>query len=478
MIKKCLCKISIYFFFVLFFTSQNVFAISSDFDEMYISNFLESQLFEMQDYKNQIYQEKIYEEKYNQLKNKWMPNFNLTSGTGYSYDSDYRNEYPHGFYYSSKINFSQKFPLGISFDADLFSFSGNLNNDKILHSFDYLGSLQFSIPVMSYIFGFTESLIYSEKYENQNYLNYTTLSSTITKKQITNFLVEYIGVYLYYLELSKFYVKKENTLIEKQNDIEKMFLNGQVSYSEILNVKNEISQNNNSYNDVYYQLNQIITLLENSGCDVSKIKFDLEDWILYCSKSENFSCDDFINFDYQFYQLQSQWINTVKSYNQSFPSLNISLTTPPTGTQRNYLEENTSLLESFAYYWSTVDSCKINLSLSMKINLMSYDDVFVNKKILEIEKKLFEENLSVLSKKRIEEVNRRNKNAQYYFRIYENSRKTYLQEKELFCSVENMYENSLISKYDYLGSKFYLQELYFDYVKKYLNYYTFLLSCF
>ena len=162
MIKKYLYKTSIYFFFILFFSSKNVFAISSDFDEMYISNFLESQLFEMQDYKNQIYQEEIYEEKYNQLKNKWMPNFNLTSGTGYSYDSDYRIEYPHGFYYSSKINFSQKLPLGISFDADLFSFTGNLNNDKILHSFDYLGSLQFSIPIMSYIFGFTESLIYAK----------------------------------------------------------------------------------------------------------------------------------------------------------------------------------------------------------------------------------------------------------------------------------------------------------------------------
>ena len=478
MIKKYFYKTSIYFFFILFFTSQNVFAISIGFDEMYISNFLESQICQMQDYKNQIYQEEINEEKYNQLKNKWMPNFNLTSGTGYSYDSDYRNEYPHGFYYSSKINFSQKLPLGISFDADLFSFTGNLNNDKILHSFDYLGSLQFSIPIMSYIFGFTESLIYSEKYESQNYFNYTKLSSKITKNQIVNFLKENIGRYLYLFELYNFYFDKEKTLLEKESDIEKMFLNGQISYSELLNIKNEILQNCNSYNDVNFQLNQIITLLENSGCDISKINFDLDDWILYCSKNEKSICDDFINYDYQFYQLQSQWINTVNSYNQSFPSLNFSLTTTPTGTQRNYFEENTSLLESFAYYWSTVDSCKINLSLSMKINLMNYDDVFVNKKILEIEKKLFEENLSVLSKKRIEENNRRNKNAQYYFSIYENSRKTYLQEKDLFCSVEDMYENSLISKYDYLSSKFYLEELYFDYVEKYLNYYTFLLSCF
>ena len=201
MIKKYFYKTSIYFFFILFFTSQNIFAISSDFDEMNISNFLESQLFEMQDYKNQIYQEELYEEKYNQLKNKWMPNFNLTSVTGYSYDSDYRNEYPHGFYYSSKINFSQKLPLGISFDADLFSFTGNLNNDKILHSFDYLGSLQFSIPVMSYIFGFTESLIYSEKNESQNYFNYTTAYSRLTRKQIENFLKENICRYLYYYEL-------------------------------------------------------------------------------------------------------------------------------------------------------------------------------------------------------------------------------------------------------------------------------------
>ena len=119
--------------------------------------------------------------------------------------------------------------------------------------------------------------------------------------------------------------------------------------------------------------------------------FNLQDWILYCNKNENSICDDFINYDYQFYQLQSQWINNVKSYNQSFPNLYISFSTTPTGTKRNYFEENLSSLESFSYYWSTVDSCQINLSLSMKINLMSYDDVFVNKKILEVEKKLFEQ---------------------------------------------------------------------------------------
>jgi hypothetical protein len=219
-------------------------------------------------------------------------------------------------------------------------------------------------------------------------------------------------------------------------------------------------------------------LLENSGCDVSKINFNLQDWILYCNKNENPVSKNFVNLDNQFYQLQSQWMNTVKSYNQSFPNLNLSFSTTPTGTQRNYFEENFSLLESFSYYWSTVDSCKINLSLSMKINLMSYDDVFVNKKILEIEKKIFEENLSLLSKKRNEELNRRKKNYQYYFSLYENAKIIYFQEKEIFTSHEKMYQNSLISKYDYLSSKFYLQQLYFDYVEKYLNYYSFLLSCF
>ena len=107
---------------------------------------------------------------------------------------------------------------------------------------------------------------------------------------------------------------------------------------------------------------------------------------MYCNKNEKSIYDEFINYDYQFYQLQSQWINTVKSYNQSFPCLNISLTTTPTGTQRNYCEENTSLLESFSYYWSTVDSCKINLSLSMKINLMSYP--FLELNVLQVMKKI------------------------------------------------------------------------------------------
>ena len=287
-----------------------------------------------------------------------------------------------------------------------------------------------------------------------------------------------IGRYLYTFELVNFYSAKEKVLTEKQNDIEKMFLEGQLSFSELINVKNEILQNSNFYNDVNYKLNQIITLLENSGCDVSKIKFDLEDWILYCSKNENSICDDFINYDYQFYQLQSQWINNVKSYNQSFPNLYISFSTIPTGTKRNYFEENLSSLESFSYYWSTVDSCQINLSLSMKINLMSYDEVFVNKKNFQIQKKMFEENLSLLSKKRIYETNRRNKNNQYYLSVFENAKQAYLQEQEIFNSHENMYKNSLISKYDYLSSKFYLQELYFDYVEKYLNYYSFLLSCF
>jgi hypothetical protein len=470
--------IKIFCIIIHFYILQNIFSLENNFDEEYISKFLESQLFEIQDYQNQIFQEKIYSEKYNQLKNKWMPNFYISTGTGYSYDSDYQIKNPHEFYYSNKLNFSQKLPLGISFDAELFSFSGNLDKDKILHTFDYLGSLQFAVPVMSYMFGFADDLIFIEKNETQNYLNYTTIGSKITKKQIANFLKENIGRYLYNFELVNFYSAKEKVLTEKQNDIEKMFLEGQLSFSELINVKNEILQNSDLYNNSIYELNQIVTLLENSGCDVSQIKFDLQDWILYCSKNENSICDDFINYDYQFYQLQSQWINNVKSYNQSFPNLYISFSTIPTGTKRNYFEENLSSLESFSYYWSTVDSCQINLSLSMKINLMSYDDVFVNKKILEVEKQLFEQNLSLLSKKRVEETQRRNKNYQYYFSLYENAKIIYFQEKEIFASHEKMYQNSLISKYYYLSSKFYLQQLYFDYIEKYLNYYKFLLSCF
>jgi hypothetical protein len=104
MIKKLIDKKIIFVSILLFFVTQNIFAIYSDFDEVYISNFLENQLLEMQDYINQIYQEKVYAEKFNQLKNKWMPKFNLTSGTGYSYNTDYRNENLHGFYYSNKLN--------------------------------------------------------------------------------------------------------------------------------------------------------------------------------------------------------------------------------------------------------------------------------------------------------------------------------------------------------------------------------------
>ena len=67
MIKKVIDKKIIFVYIFLFFVTQNIFAISSDFDEVYISNFLENQLLQMQDYKNQSYQEKIYREKYNQL---------------------------------------------------------------------------------------------------------------------------------------------------------------------------------------------------------------------------------------------------------------------------------------------------------------------------------------------------------------------------------------------------------------------------
>ena len=45
------------------------------------------------------------------------------------------------------------------------------------------------------------NLIFIEKNETQNYLNYTTIGSKITKKQIANFLKENIGRYLYNFEL-------------------------------------------------------------------------------------------------------------------------------------------------------------------------------------------------------------------------------------------------------------------------------------
>ena len=101
-----------------------------------------------------------------------------------------------------------------------------------------------------------------------------------------------------------------------------------------------------------------------------------------------------------------------------------------------------------------------------------------NKKIFENEKKRFEINLNSLSERRKNEIDRRKKDLAYYLAQVENSYQIFLQEKEVAKSYEELYKNDFINKYDLLNFQFYIEELYLDYVKKYLVYINFLLSCF
>lgn len=462
--------IPMFFEFIFSSTSKNI--------ENEITTFLDSQFVSLYEYKNFIYQKENFFLQIKQLENKWMPNVSFSASSSYGYNPLESENLIHGFNYNSSLNFSQKIPLGILFNADLFSFSGNLKEQEILHQYNYIGKLEFSIPLMNYLFGFAESLIYVDKCEKNNYKNYIDLYLKLNKQKMYNLLTEYFGNYLYHLSRIEFYQKKEMMLSNYQKDIESLFSSGQVSFSEIISVKKQIIELKNSMNNEIQEINLIKNNLENFGCDISNMKFDLSQWMIYCKSLENNSCLNFREYDFEFYQLQQQWINAIKSYTKSFPNLSLSLTTTPLGKNKSYSQENSSMLESFSYYWGTVDSCKINLSLSMKFSLMEYDAVYTNKRIFENEKKRFEINLNSLSERRKNEIDRRKKDLAYYLAQVENSYQIFLQEKEVAKSYEELYKNDFINKYDLLNFQFYIEELYLDYVKKYLVYINFLLSCF
>ena len=107
---------------------------------------------------------------------------------------------------------------------------------------------------------------------------------------------------------------------------------------------------------------------------------------------------------------------------------------------------------------------------------MEYDDVYINKTKFELEKQKYQYNISMLSKRKIEEVERRLEQKEYYFAQLQNVKKVYIQENELLSSYESMYKNELLNKYDLLNARFYVKELYLNFAKKYLDYCNFILS--
>lgn len=471
-------KKSLLILFLICIVSNFLFSINSENIENEVENFLNSQFVNLYEYKNFIFLKENYFLQMNQLKNKWMPNISFSSSSSYGYNPLEEENFIHGFNYTSSLNFSQKIPLGIILNADLFSFSGNLKSQEFLHQFDYIGRVEFSIPLMNYLFGFADSLVYVDKYENNNFSNYVNLYLKLNKQKLYNLLSEYIGEYLFHLSMIEFFQKKERMLLDYQKDNADLFSSGQISFSEIISVKKQLIELRNSFNNEIQELNFVKNNLESLGCDVSNLNFDLSKWIVYCKSLEKDSCLNFSEYDFEFYQLQQQWINTIKSYTSIFPNLNFSLTTTPLGKNKSYLQESSSVLESFSYYWGTIDSCKINLSLSMKFSLMEYDDIYINKKIFENEKKRLELNLNSLSKRREKEIDKRKKDLEYYSNQTENSYQLFLQEKEVSKSYEQMYQNNYINKYDYLNVQFYVEQLYLDYIRKYLDYVNFILSCY
>ena len=126
-----------FFEFIFSSTSKNI--------ENEITTFLDSQFVSLYEYKNFIYQKENFFLQIKQLENKWMPNVSFSASSSYGYNPLESENLVHGFNYNSSLNFSQKIPLGILFNADLFSFSGNLKEQEILHQYNYIGKLEFFI---------------------------------------------------------------------------------------------------------------------------------------------------------------------------------------------------------------------------------------------------------------------------------------------------------------------------------------------
>lgn len=461
----------ILFIFSNLFFITFVYANDLDFN---IQDFIENQINNVYDYKKQFYQDRINHEQIKQINNKWMPRLYFDSQFKYNYNPLFEESYIHGFNYSNMLSFNQKLPLGMYVSGELFSYTGVYQDKDLIHLFNYLGVFEFSIPLLSYLFGYINDLSYIDMNEKNNFVNCINLNKKFTEAKILNVIITQVGLFLYLKELTDFYLKKENFLLEYKSKFEQMLINNQISLSELLDVNQEILENNKLYNEAMKNFISIKDELNKIGVKTSEIDFDVEQWIAYCCDLDLNISDVF--YDNEFYFLQQQWIEKSKSYLNMLPTLNISLITTPLSSDEYNLQKSKSFLEDFSYHWGTIENFDVKLNFSIRINLMSYDDVYINRKKLEYEKKIFDVNLHSLSQKRIMNQINKNENLQYYINYSKTSYEYYLQEKKQFTWFNEMFQKNLISKYELDSTQLYVEQLYLDFIKSVLDYINFDLS--
>lgn len=396
----------------------------------------------------------------------WMPKFSMSFSPSYSYLGYEEEKFQNDYSSTMSLLFSQKIPLGIYSEGVLSSYSNYLENDQIKNDYQFIGNINMYIPVFAYFAGLSKDIIINEKLKRNMINDIVSLNSVVNYLDTKSKIINSIGNYLYILECERLLIEKINIYKKYFQDIQLMYEQKQISFYEKETINDQIRKLQTEYNDLVINKFELISDFKLYNIEINEINFNLEQWIEYCEKTFSKKIETNYQIDIEALSMQIEWLDNVQDIIEDMPTLCVSTNVNPNVKKNNY----DKFLSTFNSYWASTQTWNCECSISVNIPLFDYNENYLKKRIIKLQRENYKIKLRELSNKKEFEINKNKELISITYEIFQNTNDLYNIEMEKQNDYKKLYEMGNVNYYDYQFSLIECKQLLLDSQRKYLDY--------
>lgn len=396
----------------------------------------------------------------------WMPKISISFSPTYSYLGYEEEQYQNN--YNSYMSFlvSQKLPLGINAECALSSYNSYLESKKLHNNYQFLGNINMYIPLFAYVAGLTKDIINKEKNKNNITNDLITINTIINYLKTKAEIINTIGNYLYIIEAESL-LNEELELYKKYSyDMEILYENKQISFYEKENVKKQVNELEDEYNSLLLNKLDMINNCKLYSLNIWDCGFELSQWIKYCSVIIEKEINESYKTDKAALIMQIEWLDSVQEIVEEMPTLCLTTSVNPNVQKYNY----DNFISNFNSYWASAQTWNCNCSISVNIPLFDYNENYLKRKIVKLERNNYHKKLKELSRKKEFEINKNKEKIVLSYKVYQNAENNYRLELSKQEDYQKLLELGDINFYDYQFSVINCKQSLLDSQRKYLDY--------
>lgn len=368
---------------------------------------------------------------------------------------------------SASLGISQKMPLGMTLNLFGKQSCECFFDNQSDYSYKFTSGANLGLPLWFLAPSILPDFIRQELDLYKNKKKVLDFEKAKSKKKLIIKIISLIGYEKILKRKKEFLRKVQNWNYKEAEKNETLFSQGRISVLELSERDKKMRQEEILFFQIEEDYNALMDEIKGMGLAFNDLEEDVDSWLEFF---EDFAfylqAKGKVEDDPELLRHRTEWMESVKSFQNRIPNLFLSCGLDVLSSQKNYA----SFPAAFMGYWKDRYSLKWLISMNVRINLSPIHDDFRLNKNFKIAKEINSLNEHFLKQKIERDKNKELKNIEISRFILEKSKTALEIQEKYFILGQKLYKQGKISSHDFGFYENTLEEIKISYYSEKLSY--------